>query len=62
MIVAETFVELLKNPGHWEFEIFTTIVQDVVLLGLAWPAIKRAVRRHDERKHAHEHCEDVHDG
>lgn len=60
MIIAETFWELLREPGHWQFEIFTTIIQDVVILGLGWPLVKRLVARHDEKKHGHEHCDEVH--
>jgi len=51
MVVAETFLNLLSDKNHWAFEIVTTIVQDVGIGLVAWPLIKRAVRRHDAHKH-----------
>jgi len=48
MIVdPETFGTLLKNPAHWEFEVFLMFLQDVVLGLLILPL----VRRHWNRYH-----------
>lgn len=54
MFVAETFVELVKDPNHWLFEIMLMVLFDGLVGALAWPYVKQAVRKHDERKHAHE--------
>lgn len=60
MVLAETFIELLGNAGHWEFEIFGMIIFDGLLGAVTFPFVKRWIKKHDERKHAHEHCDDVH--
>lgn len=41
----ETFWSLLTNLPHLEFEIFLTLVQDVVIGLLVWPWIKRLARK-----------------
>jgi len=51
MFASETFVDLLKSGPHWAFELTLMAVFDGVIGLLAWPAIKRAVRRHDAKKH-----------
>lgn len=56
MILAETFVELVKDPAHWMFEIMLMVIFDVLIGAIAWPFIKKAVKSHDEKKHRHEHC------
>lgn len=63
MFLAETedFWFLLHNVAHWEFELFLMFVFDVVL-GLALiPLGKKWLKKHDEKKHLHEHCVDVHE-
>lgn len=51
MIGTETFWTLLHDSAHWEFEIFLMLIFDGLVGALAWPLIKRAVRRHDRKKH-----------
>lgn len=51
MIGSETYLDLLSDPAHWAFELTLMLLFDGLLLGLAWPLVKRAVRRHDERHH-----------
>lgn len=60
MVVGETFIELVKDPAHWEFEIMLMAIFDGLIGALAYPMFKRWLKAHDERKHAHLHCEDVH--
>ena len=45
----ETFWTLLGDVAHWEFEIFVTIVFDVVVCGLLWPFVRRHWKHHVER-------------
>ena len=45
----ETFLTLLCDRAHWEFEIFVTIVFDGVVLGLCWPFIKKHWNHHADR-------------
>lgn len=53
MLLAETFTELVKDPNHWYFEIMLMVIFDILIGAIAWPFIKSAIRRHDERKHPH---------
>lgn len=57
----EDFWFLLHNLAHWEFELFLMFIFDVVLGLLLIPFGRRWLKKHDEKKHAHEHCDDVHD-
>lgn len=50
-MLAETFVELLKDPAHWEFEILLMVLFDGLIGALAWPFLKSAIAKHDEKKH-----------
>lgn len=50
-MIAETYLQLMTDRPHLMFEITLTLIQDVGIGLIAWPLIKRAVRRHDERKH-----------
>ena len=52
----ETFFDLLKDPAHWEFEIFLMIVFDVVIGLVIWPFIQKALTHH---KSDHERLEDL---
>lgn len=57
MIVAETLIELLKDPNHQAFELINEVVHALFYAGAAriW------VKYHDRKHHKHEHCNDVHD-
>lgn len=43
----ETFFSLLQNVGHLEYELFLMLVVDGLLMGLAWPLIKKHIQHHD---------------
>lgn len=61
MILAEEmWYELLKDYNHWLFEFISGGIQFIVIGLFLSPLFKRWLKAHDERKHAHEHCEDVH--
>lgn len=60
MFLSETYIELLKDPAHWAFEITLIVIFDVLLGMVLWPFAKKWLKNHDARKHAHQHCEDVH--
>ena len=48
----ETFWALLKDPAHWEFELFLIVLFDIVIGVLIWPWIKKFLTHHqsdDER-------------
>jgi hypothetical protein len=48
---AETFLELLKSPGHWLFELFLMALFDGVIGALVWG---RFLKKHwQEHKEAH---------
>lgn len=57
MILAETFVELIKDPSHWMFEGVT----DLIFAGAGAIVARAWVKAHDIRAHGHKHCEDVHE-
>jgi hypothetical protein len=61
MFLGETFIELVKDPAHWEFEIMLMVIFDGLIGMAAIPLFKRWLKAHDAKKHAHLHCEDVHD-
>ena len=46
-MVAETYLELLRNWPHWAFEM---TVEGATAL-LFTPLVRRLVRRHDRRHH-----------
>ena len=52
----ESFFDLLKDPAHWEFEIFLMVVFDVVIGFIIWPYIQKALTHH---KSDHERLEDL---
>lgn len=57
-MLAETYTELMTDRAHLMFEITLTVIQDVGIGLIAWPLIKRAVRKHDNKKHSKkDHCE-----
>jgi hypothetical protein len=45
----ETFMTLLRDPAHWEFEIFLILLVDGLLLGLIWPFARKHIAHHLER-------------
>lgn len=61
MILAETYMELMTDKAHLMFEITLTVIQDVVIGIVLWPMAKKWIKKHDEKKHAHKHCVDVHE-
>lgn len=42
----ETFFDLLKDPAHWEFEIFLIFIFDVIIGLIIWPFIQKAFTHH----------------
>ena len=40
-MAPETFITLLKDPAHWEFEVFLMFLQDVILGLLIVPLVRR---------------------
>lgn len=42
----ETFWNLLRDPAHWEFELFLMALFDGLLFGLLWPRIRKHVNHH----------------
>lgn len=46
----DTLIDLLTNIPHWQFEIITHIVLDIVIVGIFYPAIKHLIKDH---KHFH---------
>jgi hypothetical protein len=52
----ETFFDLLKDPAHWEFEIFLIFIFDILIGLLIWPMIQKGLRHH---KSDHERLEDL---
>lgn len=44
----ETFWTLLKDPAHWEFELFLIFIFDVLIGILIWPQIRRFFRHHKD--------------
>lgn len=55
-MLAETFTELVTDPAHWQFEIFTLIVLDGLFLGLAYPLFRRWLKAHDAKHHPKNDC------
>jgi len=49
--MLDEFMHMVSDPAHLAFEFFSTVVFDVIILGVAWPFVKRFVRRHDKRVH-----------
>lgn len=45
----ETFWTLLRDPAHWAFEIFVTLVFDGLVLGLLWPFLHKHWKHHADR-------------
>lgn len=45
----ETFWTLLRDIAHWQFEIFLMVLFDGLILGLAWPLLRKHWRHHIAR-------------
>jgi hypothetical protein len=45
----ETFWTLLHNKAHWEFELFSTLIFDLVLGSLVWPFVRKHWNHHRSR-------------
>ena len=52
MLESETFVQLLRSPGHWLFEIFLMVLFDGVIGLLLWPWARRHWKHHVTRDKA----------
>lgn len=37
---------LLKDPAHWEFELFLIFIFDVLIGVLLWPRLKKFMHHH----------------
>lgn len=44
----ETFWTLLRDPAHWQFELFLIFIFDVVIGLLIWPSLKKWFKHHAE--------------
>ncbi len=42
----ETFLILLKDPAHWQFELFLIFIFDVIIGLLLWPFISKFILHH----------------
>jgi hypothetical protein len=49
MVAPETFMSLLRDKAHWEFEIFLMVLFDGVVAGLALPFLKKHWQHHMDR-------------
>jgi len=49
MYVDETFMSLLHDKAHWEFELFLMLIVDVILCGLLWPFVRKHWKHHIAR-------------
>lgn len=48
----ETFWTLLKDPAHWQFELFLIFLFDILVGALIWPWFRKFVLHHqaDDQK------------
>lgn len=60
ILAAETYWELMSDPAHWLFELTLIVIFDIIIGAIAWPFVKNWIKKHDEKKHAHKHCDEVH--
>ena len=58
--IWDSYVDLITDPAHLLLEATLILVIDVIIGMIAWPFIKKWIKEHDRKKHAHRHCEDVH--
>lgn len=48
--MQEEFIELIKSPAHWLFELTIVFIFDIILGILIWPKIKEILRHLDKHK------------
>jgi hypothetical protein len=48
----ESFGELVRSPGHWEFEIFLMVLFDGLIAGLVFPFVRKHWKHHIARDQA----------
>jgi hypothetical protein len=48
----ETFLSLLKDPAHWEMELFLIFIFDIMIGAILLPCFRRATKHHksDDQK------------
>lgn len=51
----ESFIGLLQDAAHWEFEVFLILLFDVLLGAIMWPVVKRHIHRDVGQAEGHEH-------
>lgn len=51
-MLAETFLDLVRDLNHWGFEIVSDAVFGIVLYPAGTWLWRRALRRHDAEHHA----------
>lgn len=44
------FIELIKSPAHWIFEIMLIILFDGIIGLLIWPKVKKILEHLDKHK------------
>lgn len=44
----ETFWSLLRDPAHWQFELFLIFLFDVLIGIIIWPSLKKWFKHHEE--------------
>ena len=47
----EEYLHIMSDPAHMAAEVTFMILIDVILLGMALPLFKRAIRKHDKEVH-----------
>lgn len=57
-MIAETFWELFKSVGHWEFEIFLMVLFDFVFGYVFWKKLIKPHIHRDIRHADHDHAVD----
>jgi hypothetical protein len=45
----ETFLSLLRDPAHWEFELFLMVVFDGLIGAVLWPWLRKHWVHHTDR-------------
>lgn len=49
----ETFLDLLKDRSHWEFELLVGLVEmifvDLLIFGMLWPLVRKHFKHHLDR-------------
>jgi hypothetical protein len=46
LVEQDTFMSLLRDKAHWEFELFLMVIFDMILGGLLLPWLWPFVRKH----------------